>query len=64
MLLQKLQIISDNRIPRYDATKKNDTEQTFTEQWPYGVNLLFQLFYCKYFYYDSNVFSSWEAKSF
>ena len=27
-------IIYNNRIPHYDAPKKNDTEQTSTKQWP------------------------------
>ena len=38
-------MIYNNRFPQYDAIKKNDTEQTFTQQWPHIVDVISGLIY-------------------
>ena len=43
----------NNYIPHYDAIKKNDTEQTYTLQWP-SMNCVFMILDCMLIFISSS----------
>ena len=59
-IIPKITNIYNNRFPQYDAIKKNDTEQTFTLQWPLIVDVISGLIYLGFV---TDLFRFWKVSA-